>query len=218
MCVIFDSGHYHLESCLSTSPLTCDLAGLFKSKHGGFFACLFVCLFCFVSVFAGAIVCDHLSHAVILSCIKKCLYCCYYYCDFFSQWVGSDRDRTVERYPRKYYTPEIFYWLFLKLKKLFCCLKGLTIEQQVWKSALHVGHCSMKLWKWIFFFFFFFGVLLCILYCGVCFLFFLEKVFCVDQRTIRTIRSNSKPQILKAHSRLYPFSFLATVVSDENEF
>lgn len=218
MCVIFDSGHYHLESCLSTSPLTCDLAGLFKSKHGGFFACLFVCLFCFVSVFAGAIVCDHLSHAVILSCIKKCLYCCYYYCDFFSQWVGSDRDRTVERYPRKYYTPEIFYWPFLRLKKLFCCLKGLTIEQQVWKSALHVGHCSMKLWKWIFFFFFFFGVLLCILYCGVCFLFFLEKVFCVDQRTIRTIRSNSKPQILKAHSRLYPFIFLATVVSDENEF
>ena len=103
MCVIFDCGHHHLESCLSTSPLTCDLAGLSKSKHGGFFACLFVCLFCFVSVFAGAIVCDHLSHAVILSRIKKC-------------------------------------------------------------------------------------------------------------------RSNSKPQILKAHSRLYPFSFLATVVSDENEF
>ena len=67
-------------------------------------------------------------------------------------------------------------------------------------------------------FFFFLGVLLCVLYCGVCFLFFLEKVICVDQRTIRTIRSNSKPQILKADSRLYPFSFLATVVSDENEF
>ena len=109
MCVIFDCGHHHLESCLSTSPLTCDLAGLSKSKHGGFFSCLLVL-------------------------------------------------------------------------------------------------------------FFFFGVLLCILYCGVCFLFFLEKVICVDQRTIRTIRSNSKPQILKAHSRLYPFSFLATVVSDENEF
>ena len=196
MCVIFDCGHHHLESCLSTSPLTCDLAGLFKSKHGGFFACLFVCLFCFVSVFAGAIVCDHLSHAVILSCIKKCLYCCYYYCDFFSQWVGSDRDRTVERYPRKYYTPEIFYWLFLKLKKLFCCLKGLTIEQQVWKSALHVGHCSMKLWKWIFFSFFFFLAFFYV-YCIVGF------VFCFSWRKFFVWIKGQYAQFAQIQSRKF---------------
>lgn len=47
MCVIFDCGHHHLESCLSTSPLTCDLAGLSKSKHGGFFSCLLVLFFFF---------------------------------------------------------------------------------------------------------------------------------------------------------------------------
>lgn len=113
---------------------------------------------------------------------------------FFSQWVGSDRDRTVERYPRKYYTPEIFYWPFLRLKKLFCCLKGLTIEQQVWKSALHVGHCSMKLWKWIFFFFFwaFFYV-----YCIVGF------VFCFSWRKLFVWIKGQYAQFAQIQSRKF---------------